>query len=65
MMANTTEYAAGPLEFVATQPTDMEIAEMVVRLLDHHARIHNEGIRSAIESILIKLANPLMGALRA
>lgn len=53
------ERAAGTLEFVARQPTDMETAEMMARLLDHHARIHDGAVQNAIERICVKLANPM------
>lgn len=49
------------LQRVDLEPKAMEKAEMMARLLDHHARVHSPGVRDAIEKMCINLARePLL-----
>lgn len=41
------------------QPTDWEVAELTLALLEHHKRVRNAALGELIEKIILKLANPV------
>ena len=41
------------------QPTDWEVAEMTLALLEHHKRVESKPLGDMIEKIIEKLANPV------